>query len=444
MGDRAFPHSLEAERALLGGFMVEPDALDEVSGSLAAEDFYRPDHRALYELLCEMRTSGEAIDLVTVPERVCRGANDEVFGGLAYVLDLPDAVPSTTNLPHYANVVRDKAHLRRVIETADRMRARAYAGHPTASEVVDEASESLTRLAVGQADRGWTHVGRAADEEVINIEARAKVDGNVTGITTGYTALDTFTAGLHPGDLVILAARPAMGKTALALNLALNAALLGQRATGVYSLEMSKVQLVGRLLCSLGDVDAGRMRTGNLTNEDWDRVLQAHEVLQSTPLHIDDQPGQTLGSIAAKARRLKTMEPTLGVLVVDYLQLMQGSTPGQSRQEQISEISRGLKLLAKELEVCIIALSQLNRDLEKRADKRPKMADLRESGALEQDADAIAFVYRPAVYDPDEDPEAAEVIFGKHRAGPTGTVELRFIRRFCRFDEPEGDIGLVL
>jgi replicative DNA helicase len=435
MDAKPFPHSMEAERALLGGLVLDPEQFEDVGQVVKADDFYRPDHGTLFELLREMRLAGDAIDMVTIHDRVSSGGNDERYGGLAYVLSLPEAVPSTTNLKHYAEVVRGKSTLRRVIRTSQELATAAYAQGENASDLIERAAQSFLKLGESDASRSWTQVSMVVDEEIRRIERLSEEPGGIVGVTTGFTRLDDKLAGLHPTDLIILAARPAMGKTALALNLAQNAAVLGGKAVALFSFEMSRGQLVTRMLCCLGSVEGGKVRTGELDNDDWARIIEASEVLREQSIHIDDTPGVIITDVKARARRLKAAEPNLGLIVIDYLQLMQGDDPKSSRQQQISDISRGLKILAKDLEVPVLALSQLNRGVEQRAEKRPMVSDLRESGAIEQDADIIMFIYRDEIYNVDSpDKGLAEVIIAKQRNGPTGTVKLAFQGQFTRFD----------
>ena len=435
MERKVFPQAHDAERALLGGLMMSPEQLPEVSERVAARDFYRADHRALFELLAEMSAEGGHIDLVTVAERAARGGNDEQYGGLSYVLALAEEVPSTANLVHYASVVREKSTLRQLIAAAHEVEKHAFEEADTAGVLVERAAQALMELGNRDQRRSWSQVSLIIDEEINRIEQLAKAATGVTGITTGFLDMDRKLAGFQATDLIVLAARPAMGKTALALNFAMNAALLGERPVGIFSLEMGRGQLVTRLLSCLGTVEGGKLRTGKLTDEDWARLLEASERLRQHHIFIDDTPGVTLSDVRARCRRLKAVAPNLGLIVLDYLQLMQGDDPRSPRQQQISDISRGLKILAKDLEVPVLALSQLNRGVEQRAEKRPMVSDLRESGAIEQDADVIMFIYRDEIYNPDSaDKGLAEVIIAKQRNGPTGTVKLAFQGQYARFD----------
>ncbi len=437
MQAREYPKAIEAERALLGGLIVDPGKLDDIADRVSAKDFYVPHHGALYALLLDMRSAGHHIDMVTVPEQAARKEGGEPYGGLAYVIALPDATPSTANLTHYAEVVRRKSGLRRLITATQTFTAEAFAESDEPEVLAERATQAI--LDVGSAGkRSWMAVGSIVDDEVARIERLAEVGTAVSGVTTGYGELDNKLAGFHPTDLVVLAARPAMGKTALALNLALNVALLGGGAVGVFSLEMGRGQLTTRLLSILSGVSANALRTGMLKESDWDPLLVASDTMRGMRVFLDDTPGVTLADVRARARRLLSSHPDVSLIVIDYLQLMQGDDPKANRQQQISDISRGLKILAKDLNVTVLALSQLNRAVEQRADKRPMVSDLRESGAIEQDADVIMFIYRDEIYNPDTpDKGLAEIIVAKQRNGPTGTVKLAFDGAHARFDNVE-------
>jgi replicative DNA helicase len=442
--ERSFPASVESERALLGGLILDPDQMDAVSELLRPDDYRRPEHAALYRLLVEMRSQGAHVDLVSVTERVMRGDADAEFGGLAYVLSLPEQVPSTSNLRHYAQIIRDKAVARQVILKAQEITDRAFSAAAEPDVLVESAAQAFLQIGQG-GGRQWEQVSVVVDQELTRIEKVGEQGGEVTGITTGYVDLNKKLNGWQATDLVILAARPAMGKTALALNFAINAAIEGGRAVGLFSLEMSRGQLVGRLLSLLSMVEAGKLRTGKLTPEEWDRLLEAGELLRQQRVFIDDTPGVRISDVRARARRLKAQHPDLGLLVIDYLQLMQGDDPKAPRQQQISDISRGLKILAKDLEVPVLALSQLNRGVEQRQEKRPMVSDLRESGAIEQDADIILFIYRDEVYNEGTaDRGVAELIIAKQRSGPTGTVKLAFQKEYTRFDNlAEAEVAIL-
>jgi len=432
---RPFPNAIDAERALLGGLMQQPVHVPKVADIVEPADFYRPEHQALYELLVQMQSRSESIDLITVSDRIVREGQQERYGGVAYVVELPDHVPSTANLPHYAGVIKEKALLRALIGTTQALTDAAYAQPEDVGQLLDRAARDMVTIGVGQDRRSWQQISLIVDEELLRIEKLSEHAGDTTGFTTGFLDLDAKLAGLHPTDLLILAARPAMGKTALALNIAQNVATIEEVAVGIFSMEMSRGQLITRMLCCHGLVNAGKVRTGTLDTEDWERFLDASEYLRKAKVHIDDSPGLSIGEVRTRARRLKTENPDLGLVVIDYLQLMKGEDSRASREQQISSISRGLKGLAKDLECPVIALSQLNRGVESRQEKRPLTSDLRESGAIEQDADVILFLYRDEVYNKDTlDQGIAEVIVAKQRNGPTGTVKLVFQGEYTRFD----------
>ena len=434
-GPRVFPQAIESEQALLGGLIRDPNQLELIAGDLSVADFHRPDHARLYELLLEMMRGGEAIDETTLTERMRRGEGPEMYGGLMYVLQLGDNTPSTANLQTYAAIVRDKAVLRKIIETCQDLSNRAHTHVDAPSDILGSAARAFSDLGREDANRTWSQVSEVIDDEIARMEQLQDAEDGVVGTTTGLTDLDGKLAGFNATDLIILAARPAMGKTALALNFVQNAAILGQKAVGVFSLEMSRGQLVTRMLTCMAEVEAGKVRTGNLSSDDWDSLLDCSEQMRKLPIFIEDTPNLTIHDIRARARRLAAAHDNLGLIVIDYLQLMQGEDPRASRQQQISDISRGLKILAKELEVPVVALSQLNRGVEQRAEKRPMVSDLRESGAIEQDADVIMFIYRDEYYNPETaEPGVAEVIIAKQRNGPTGTVKLVFRGQYSRFD----------
>ncbi|MCB9662537.1 MAG: replicative DNA helicase [Alphaproteobacteria bacterium] len=439
MDARPTPQAVDAEQALLGGLLLDPEQYEEVEREVSAEDFYRPDHGRLFALLKEMRAEGEHVDAVTVGDRVLRGGQDEAFGGYGYVLGLTERVPSRANLGHYARLVREKASLRRVIRAAETVRESALGGEKGPSELLAQASHAFLEIADAESSRDWEQISEIIDRELTRIEHLSRSEAETPGVPTGYPDLDRILLGLHPSTLVVLAARPGMGKTALALNLALNVAVLGGRAVGIFSLEMDRGELANRLLCCAGMVEGGKVKTGKLSDAEWKRLDEADQHLRGARLFIDDTAGVTIEDLRARTRRLKAKHPDLGLVVLDYLQLMQHSDGKMNRQQQVTEISRGLKILAKELGVPVLALSQLNRAVESRADKRPLVSDLRESGAIEQDADVIMFIYRDEVYNPDSaKPGVAEVIVSKHRSGATGKVELVFRKAYTRFDSLEG------
>lgn len=436
---RVPPHSIEAEQAVLGGLMLAPEAYDRINDKLTANDFYRRDHQLIYRAIAQLAERSRPFDAVTLGEWFeSQGQTDLVAGG-AYLVELASTTPSAANITAYAEIVRDKAVMRQLIEVGTEIVNDAFQPEGKESDEMLAIAEQKVFAIAEQGARGRTDFVAMNDAlkdafEVLRI--RSESGGTVTGLPTGYTEFDMMTAGLQPTDLVILAARPAMGKTTFALNIAEYAAIKSKKAVAVFSMEMSAGQLAMRLISSVGRINATRLRTGQLEDEDWSRVTSAIRILKDqAKVFIDDTPGLSPDVLRSKARRLKR-EHDLGLIVIDYLQLM--SVPGNSenRATEISEISRSLKGLAKELNVPVIALSQLNRSLETRTDKRPVMADLRESGAIEQDADMIVFIYRDDYYNKETSPDKglAEIIIGKQRSGPTGSCKLRFFGEYTRFD----------
>lgn len=443
--DRPSPHSIEFERALLGGLILNPGRLREVAELVKADDFYRPAHGSLFALLLEMEAKGEPIDTITVPERIQRDGRAEQYGGLSYIIGLPAEVPATANVPHYAEVIHEKSRLKRFIDGSREFVDRAYSEAETVDKILEDAAHHVVKL--GQASSGaasWQRISLILDEEISRIENLANSDGGATGIPTGFIDLDKMLNGFQRGDLVILAARPSMGKTALVLNMAQNAALIGDVGVGIFSLEMSRHQLVGRMLCTHASVDADKMRKGLLNVNDWDAIQHSERILRRTSIHIDDTPGLSMSEMRSRARRLKAREPNLGLIVVDYLQLMAGDDPSASRQQQVSDLSRGLKALAKDLNVPVVALSQLSRAVEQRAEKIPLLSDLRESGAIEQDADVILFIYRDEYYNKEKSTKKglATIVIAKQRNGPVGELDLVYQSRFTRFDNLAETNGL--
>ncbi len=437
------PQSLEAEMSVLGGVLLENEALNKALELLRPEDFYREAHRKIFNAIIDLTEKGEPADLVTLTAALQqRGALEEI-GGNAYLATLVDYVPTAANIAYYSRLVKEKAIGRHLINVATEIATRGYDGGEV-EQTLDWAEKSIFEITGMKTRPSYFSTREIMKDTFKAIEKLYDRKELVTGVPTGFTDLDTMTAGLQGGDLVIVAGRPSMGKTAFALNMVEHAAVHAEEpvATIIFSLEMSKEQLVQRLLCSVSKVDASRLRTGHLGDSDWPKLTSGAGLLTEAPIFIDDTPAISVLELRAKARRLKA-ERNLGLIVVDYLQLMQGHNP-ESRQQEISEISRSLKALAKELSVPVVALSQLNRSLENRTDKRPIMADLRESGAIEQDADVIMFVYREAVYCEackskektcDKGHEKnAEIVIGKQRNGPIGTVNLTFLGTYTRFE----------
>jgi len=435
----SLPYSEDAERSVLGAVLLDSQALFRVQEILESGSFFAPRHRKIFRAFERLSVRGVPLDLVTLRAELDGAGELEACGGAPYVAGLLDGVSRAANVEHYAKIVKEKATLRDLIVAAQWIHANAAGAEASADDILDEAEKRIFQVAQGRLRSGFLPIRESADITMRLIEELSEREGTVTGEPTGFVDLDAMTAGLQPTDLVILAARPSMGKTALALNIAANAALRHGRTVGVFSLEMAHQQLFMRLLCSEARVDAHRLRTGRLGQDDWQRVIKAYRELSESPMFIDDTPGVSVLEVRAKSRRLQ-LERGMHLLIIDYLQLMRGHGRYESRQQEISDISRSLKELAKELKVPVVALSQLSRATEQRGgDHRPQLSDLRESGAIEQDADVVMFLFREEVYKR-EDPELrgrAEVIVGKQRNGPIGTVPLVFIREFTRFENPE-------
>ncbi len=437
------PQSLEGEMSVLGGILLENEALNKALELLRPEDFYRESHRKIFSALIELSEQGEPADLVTLTAALQKNGDLQAVGGSTYLGTLVDYVPTAANIVYYCRLVKEKALSRQLIHVATEIATRGYDGGEI-EQTLDWAEKSIFEISGMKSRPSYFSTREIMKETFKNIEKLFERKELITGVPTGFTDLDHMTAGLQSSDLVIIAGRPSMGKTAFILNIVEHAGVFADPAVPVlvFSLEMSKEQLVQRMLCSVSRVDASRLRTGNLVDTDWSKLTNGASMLSEAPIYIDDTPGITVLELRAKARRLKA-ERNLGLVVVDYLQLMQGHN-AESRQQEISEISRSLKALAKELNVPVIALSQLNRSLENRTDKRPIMADLRESGAIEQDADVIMFIYREAVYCEDcrsrertcekGHEKDAEIIVGKQRNGPIGTVHLTFRGQYTRFE----------
>lgn len=430
--------------SVLGGVLLENEALNKALEVLRPEDFYRESHRKIFNALIVLFDKGEPADLVTLTSALTDNGDLDAVGGSSYLATLVDYVPTAANIAYYARLVKEKSIARSLIRVATDIVSRGYEGGGKVEEDLDWAEKSIFDIAEQKTKRSYYSTKEILKDTFKTIESLYDRKEHVTGVPTGFTELDHMTAGLQGSDLLILAGRPSMGKTAFALNIVEFAAIHNENRvpTLIFSLEMGKEQLVQRLLCSISKVDAGRLRTGHLGDSDWPKLTTGAGLLSEAPIFIDDTPGISVLELRAKARRMKA-EKDLGLVVIDYLQLMQGSNP-ESRQQEISDISRSLKALAKELKIPVVALSQLNRSLESRTDKRPMMSDLRESGAIEQDADVIMFVYREAVYcedcrsrektcDKGHDKDA-EIIIGKQRNGPIGLVNMTFRGEFTRFE----------
>lgn len=428
------PQSVDAEESVLGSILLDSHALDRVIESMSDADFYRESHRKIFRAMIALSEKNEPIDLVTLTDTLkARGELQDV-GGAIYLAELSDKVPSAANVAHYARIIREKAVLRSLINVSNEIASRCYNGEEDMEHFLDEAERLIFEVSEKRIRPAFFKMGDMIMDTIKTVEKLYERKELVTGVPTGFLDLDRMTAGFQPADLVVVAARPSMGKTAFVMNIAQYVALHANTAVGVFSLEMSKEQLVMRMLCSEARVDNAKVRAGYLGERDFPRLAMAAGRLAEAPIFIDDTPAQNVLELRAKARRLKR-EANLGLVIIDYLQLMRGLTAQENRTQELSEISRGLKSLAKELNVPVVALSQLNRQVEQRADRRPMMSDIRESGAIEQDSDVILFIYRDEVYKQDSQDEGiAEIIIGKQRNGPTGTVRLVFRKEYTRFD----------
>ncbi|MEQ8254191.1 MAG: replicative DNA helicase [Smithellaceae bacterium] len=430
------PQNLEAEQSILGSVLLENSAINSVLEVMSKDDFYSEAHRKIFNVMVELSEKNEPVDIITLSNALKDRKLLDSIGGTAYLASLVDNVPSAANVTNYAKIAKEKAILRGLIASATEIINSCYETGSDVDQVLDQAENSIFEIAENKVRPSFHPIREIVKDSFRSIEDLFARRELITGVPTGFEKIDDLTSGLQQSDLIIIAGRPSMGKTAFALNIAQYAALEGQTPVAVFSLEMSKEQLVFRLLASEAKVDSQRLRKGFLGETDWPKLTAAAGRLSEAPLFIDDTPAITVLEMKAKSRRLKA-DAGLGLIVVDYIQLMRGGNYRESREQEISEISRSLKALAKELKVPVIALSQLNRKVEDRTNRRPQMADLRESGAIEQDADVIAFIYRDEVYNKSEDnPEkgTAEIIIGKQRNGPTGTVKLAFLEKFTCFE----------
>src|SRR5271155_5745950 len=440
--ERPLPHNLEAERSILGAVLLDNHALNAAVERLRSEDFFLPQHRHIFERMVQLGEKQQAIDIVTLMEDLVRSGELEAAGGVAYLSQLADGLPRVTNVDHYARIVKEKAILRSLIHSAAVIQEQALAAGDDADVILDRAESSIFQLAEDRVKAGLIGVKDLVKDGFERLEKIFSEGRRITGLATGYAALDNETAGLQPSELIILAARPSMGKTALALNIAENVALRQREPVAVFSLEMSKESLLLRLLASHARVDAHKFRTGHMNRDDWTKVTGSLSVLGDAPIWIDDSASSTVLEMGAKARRLKR-DRGLSMMIVDYLQLVVPTHTGRgtNRQEEVSSISRGLKGLAKELKIPVLVLSQLTRAPE-REERKPQLSDLRESGAIEQDADVVLFINRPNFYKtdlPEEDRAKAEIIIAKQRNGPTGNLNFVFLARHTRFEEAAPD-----
>jgi len=441
--DRTLPHNLDAERSVLGAILIENRALDQAVEILREEDFYREGHRTIFRVMSRLGDRRDAIDLITLKEELAREGRLDAIGGAPYISSLLDGVPRSANVEHYARIVKEKAILRNLIGSANRILDRCFDGQDAATSLLDEAEKEIFSLAETQMRSAFVHLREVAKPTLEYIDRVQQHQELITGLATGFEKLDEMTSGLQNTDLIVVAGRPSMGKTAFALNIAQAVGTRMGKHVGIFSLEMSREQVFLRMLCGQARVDAHQLRTGRLGAEEWSRLTPAFSDLTEAPIYIDDSAGMTVFEMRAKARRLKA-EKGLDLLVVDYLQLMRGRDRSESRNQEISEISRSLKALAKEIGIPVIAVSQLSRAPEQRTgNHRPQMSDLRESGAIEQDADVILLLFREEYYkqnDPDLEGRA-ELIVAKQRNGPTGVVDLVFIRDYTRFENPDFTMG---
>lgn len=427
------PHDAEAEQAVLSSMFIDREAVSVAMEVLKGDDFYRPDNRAVFEAALELFAKGEPIDIITVKNRLEEKGIFEQVGGIGYISQIASSVGSSVNIRNYAKIVKDKSVLRTLIKTTGEITQQCYDGKESINHILDNAEQGIFNIMEGRSSSGIFHIKDVAVSAFERIEDIYKNKGKLTGVPSGFADFDAKTAGLQPSDLILLAARPSMGKTAFALNIAQNAAIRANVPVAIFSLEMSKEQLVNRMLCSEAMIDAQKLRTGELNEDDWPKLIQAIGPLSQADIYIDDTPGVSPMDIRAKCRKLK-LEKGVGLILIDYLQLMSSDSKTDSRQQEISEISRSLKAIAREMNAPVVALSQLSRACESRTDHRPMLSDLRESGAIEQDADVVAFLYRDEYYFPDtEKKNQAELIIAKQRNGPTGTVDLTWMGQYTKF-----------
>ncbi len=428
------PHDLDAEQAVIGSMLTDADAVASSIEVLKPEDFYRADNRIIYEAMFNLYNRSEPIDIITVKAELESMGRFEQVGGLEYLAGLPDKVPTTANVQKYINIVEEKSKLRDLIKTANDIIELGYDPTEDVDDIMENVEKKVFNLTQGKNQKGYSPIKDVLVDSFTQLEELYNRKQHITGVPSGFADLDYRTAGFHGSELILVAARPAMGKSAFALNIATNAAVRADVPVAIFNLEMSKEQLVNRILCSEAMVDSNKVRTGKLEEEDWSKLAEAIGPLSASNIYIDDTPGISITEIRAKCRKLQ-VEKHIGMVIIDYLQLIQGTNKrGGSREQEISEISRSLKIMAKELNVPVIALSQLSRAVEQRPDHKPMLSDLRESGAIEQDADIVMFLYRDDYYNPDsEKKNIAEVIIAKHRGGSTGSVDLRWFGSYTKF-----------
>ena len=433
------PNDVEAEQAVIGSMLTDRDAVISAIEVLKEEDFYREDNKTIYEAILNLYNRSEPIDIITLKAELTSMGMFDKIGGLEYIVGLPEKVPTTANVEKYISIVKEKSELRRLIKAANEIIEQGYDPTENIDDIMNSAEKKIFNIMQDKDQKSYSPIKDVLIDAFTELEQLYNQKQHITGVPTGFIDLDYKTAGLHNSDLILIAPRPAMGKSAFALNIATNAALKAKVPAVLFSLEMSKEQMVNRILCSEAMVDSNKVRTGKIDDDDWIKLADTMGDLSEAPIYIDDTPGISINEIRAKCRKLK-LEKNIGLVVIDYLQLVQGSSKRAqgSREQEISEISRSLKILAKEINVPVIALSQLSRAPEQRPDHRPMLSDLRESGAIEQDADIVMFLYRDDYYNEDsEDKGLAEVIVAKHRAGSTGTVKLVWLGNYTKFANME-------
>lgn len=435
------PHDLVAEQSVLGAVFIAPDTIISLADELVPDDFYKPANKIVFKTMLSLLEKGEPIDATTMISALTNQGDISNIGGITYVVELVNSTPTSKNVEHYAKLVKEKATLRKVIADLSESLSSAYQGDVSIGDIITKTEKSLLDISNQNAGTGFRNVADILDTHMQIVETRSQTDGFVTGLSTGFVGLDKITTGLHEGNLIILAARPAMGKTALALNIAKHVAIKERKPAVIFSLEMGAEELIERMLASEGMVPAYHLKTGNLSMDEWKRLVQAQNNLYDAPIFVDDTAGIRMSEIRSNARKLAQEMGGLGVIIIDYLQLITGAK-GENRQQIVSEISRELKILAKDLRVPVIALSQLSRSVEQRQDKRPMLSDLRESGSIEQDADIVAFLYRDAYYqkeqaDSQETNNVTELILEKNRHGSLGTVKLYFHMEYTKFSSVE-------
>lgn len=439
---RILPHDLVAEQSVLGAVFISPETMISLADELTPDDFYKPANKIVFKTMLSLLEKGEPIDATTMVSALTNQGDISNIGGINYVVELVNSTPTSKNVEHYAKLVKEKATLRKVIAELSESLSSAYQGDISINEIIEKTEKSMLDISNQNAGTGFRNVADILDTHMQIVETRSQTDGFVTGLSTGFVGLDKITTGLHEGNLIILAARPAMGKTALALNIAKHVATMERKPAVIFSLEMGAEELIERMVASEGMIPGYHLKTGNLNPDEWRRLVQAQNNLYDAPIFVDDTAGIRISEIRSKARKLAQEMGGLGVIIVDYLQLITGSR-GENRQQIVSEISRELKILAKDLRVPVIALSQLSRSVEQRQDKRPILSDLRESGSIEQDADIVAFLYRDAYYqkeqaDSQEANNVTELILEKNRHGSLGTVKLYFHKEYTKFSSVEG------